>query len=236
MAERLQKILARAGVCSRRKAEEYIQQGRVCVDGMIVTEMGCKVDPEQQAITVDNAPISLCKKNIYILLNKPTGYVTTMSDPQGRPIVTSLIKKIKERIFPVGRLDYDSEGALLLTNDGELTQKILHPKFEIRKTYFVIVTGKVTQPNIAALEDGIMLDGKKTWPAQVEVLEATTKSSKLKIVIHEGRKRQVRLMCAAIGHKVTYLKRLAYGGLQIGSLPTGKYRILSKNDLQKIFS
>lgn len=236
MEERLQKILATAGICSRRKAEEYILKGRVAVDGKTVTEMGFKIDPGKHAITVDNKPLRISKKKIYILLNKPSGYVTTLSDPQGRPIVTSLIKNISERVFPVGRLDFETEGALLLTNDGDLAQKILHPKFEIRKTYLALVTGRVTREKIDSLEKGIMLNGKKTWPAKIEVIETTAKSSKLKIIIHEGRKRQVRRMCAAIGHNVTYLKRLAYGQLNIGNLPPGKTRLLTKADLQKLFS
>ena len=236
MHQRLQKILANAGVCSRRKADEYILKGRVAVDGKIITEMGVKIDPNNHTITVDKKPIKLSKKKIYLLLNKPAGYVTTMSDPQGRPIVTSLIKNISERVFPVGRLDFETEGALLLTNDGDLAQKVLHPKYEIRKTYLAIVTGKVSRNRITSLEKGIMLNGKKTWPAKIEVIETTAKSSKLKIIIHEGRKRQVRRMCAAIGHKVTYLKRLAYGGLHLGNLPLGKTRLLVKADLQKLFS
>jgi len=236
MKNRLQKILASAGVCSRRKAEEFIAEGRVAVDGEIVREMGFKIDPQGHTITVDNRPIKFIARKVYLLLNKPSGYVTTLSDPQGRPIVTSLTKAVRERIFPVGRLDFDTEGALLLTNDGDLAQKILHPKYEIRKTYLAIVAGKVLRTEITALEKGIMLNGKKTWPAKIEVIETTAKSSKLKIIIHEGRKRQVRRMCAAIGHKVTYLKRLAYGGLHLGDLPPGKYRRLNKTDLKKLFS
>ena len=236
MRDRLQKILANAGICSRRKAEEYILKGRVTVDGKIVTEMGLKIDPHGHTITFDNKPIKLVPKKVYLLLNKPAGYVTTLSDPQGRPIVTSLTKAIRERIFPVGRLDFETEGALLLTNDGDLAQKILHPKYEIRKTYLAIVAGKVSRTQITSLEKGIMLNEKKTWPAKVEVIETTAKSSKLKIIIHEGRKRQIRRMCAAIGHKTIYLKRLAYGGLHLGNLPLGKYRLLTKADLKKLFS
>ena len=236
MQERLQKILANAGICSRRKAEEYILKGRVAIDGKIVTEMGVKVDPSGHKITVDNKPIKLVQKKIYLLLNKPSGYVTTLSDPQGRPIVTSLLKDVRERIFPVGRLDFETEGALLLTNDGDLAQKVLHPKYEIRKTYLAVVVGRVSRAKILSLEKGVMLNGKKTWPAKIEVIETTAKSSKIKIIIHEGRKRQVRRMCAAIGHNVTYLKRLAYGQLHLGNLPLGKSRRLSKSDLKKLFS
>jgi pseudouridine synthase len=236
MQDRLQKILANAGICSRRKAEEYILSGRVAVDGEIITAMGFKIDPRAHTITVDNQPIKFIPRKVYLLLNKPAGYVTTLNDPQGRPVVTALTKTITERIFPVGRLDFETEGALLLTNDGDLAQKVLHPKYEIRKTYLAIVAGKVSRAEIAALEEGIMLNEKKTWPAKIEVIETTAKLSKLKIIIHEGRKRQVRRMCAAIGHKVTYLKRIAYGGLHLGDLQPGKYRLLNKTDLKKLFS
>jgi len=236
MKERLQKIIARAGVASRRKSEEFIKDGRVSVDGKIVTEMGLKVDPRRQVIKCDGKVISQEEEKIYILLNKPKGYVTTLHDPQGRPIVTSLLKGIDARVFPVGRLDFDTEGALLLTNDGELAQRIIHPKFEVNKTYVVTVAGRPASQQIALLESGVIIENKKTSPAKVKVLKGTKHTTIIKVIIHEGRKRQVRKMFSAIGHKVLELKRVAYGGLKLGGLPTGKYRVLKKTELARIFS
>jgi pseudouridine synthase len=236
MQERLQKILAKAGIASRRKAEELIRQGKVTVDGRVVTEMGIQVDPEQQRIEFDGKPVTVEEKKVYVLLHKPAGYVSTVHDPQGRPIVTELIKGIQERIFPVGRLDLDTEGALLLTNDGELAQKILHPSYEVNKTYRATVKGKPSKKKVEMLSRGIDIDDRKTWPAQVKVLSAGVRETTLQITIHEGRKRQVRKMCEAVGHPVLKLKRIAYGKLKLGNLAPGKFRFLSKKDLQLIFA
>lgn len=236
MGERLQKILAQAGICSRRAAEELIRQGQVTVDGVTVTEMGVKVDAERQRITVNGKPLRATEKKITLLLNKPLGYVTTMRDPQGRPTVASLVRDIDLRLFPVGRLDLDTEGALLMTNDGELAQQLLHPKFEINKTYHVVVQGKVTEQAIHALEHGVDLDGRRTWPARVTLEKQAERSATLTIIIHEGRKRQVRRMCEVVGHRVTHLKRLAYGNLTLGNLAPGKYRLLGRKDLQRLFA
>jgi 23S rRNA pseudouridine2605 synthase len=235
MEERLQKILARAGICSRRKAEEYIAAGRVTVDGKVVTRPGLKVDPEQTEITVDGKQV-LQEEKIYILLNKPPGYVTTMSDPQGRPIVTDLLPGIKYRVFPVGRLDLDSEGALILTNDGALGNKVLHPSFEVNKTYEATVKGGPNTAELQRLARGIMLDGLKTWPAKLRVLHRKKGETTIEVIIHEGKKRQVRKMFQAIGHPVLRLKRTAYGGLKLGALGRGKYRFLTQIDLKKLFS
>ena len=235
MEERIQKILARAGICSRRKAEEYIAAGRVTVDGQVITRPGLKVNPEQAAISVDGKPVCQEEK-IYILLHKPPGYVTTMSDPQGRPIVTDLLPEIKHRVFPVGRLDLDSEGALILTNDGALGNKILHPRFEVNKTYEATVRGVPKTAGLRQLEQGIMLEGQKTWPARLRILHRKKGATTIEIIIHEGKKRQVRKMFQAIGHPVLRLKRTAYGGLKLGTLSRGKYRFLTKFDLKKLFS
>lgn len=233
--ERLQKILAQAGIASRRKCEELILEGRVAVDGMIITELGFKVDPAAATITFDGAPISHENK-VYILLNKPTGYVTTLSDPQGRAIVTDLLPGIKERVFPVGRLDFDTEGALILTNDGRLSQFIQHPSYEVNKTYVATVRGRPSRDKINRLEQGIIIDGQKTWPARVRIIKQKKTESILEVIIHEGKKRQVRKMLGAVGHPVKSLKRTAYGNLKIGKLEPGSYRLLSKNDLKKVFS
>jgi len=235
MQERLQKILAKAGIASRRKAEELIRAGRVAVDGMVIRELGFKVDPEQSSITFDGYPVTYEEK-IYLLLNKPTGYVTTLSDPQGRPIVTDLLHGISQRVFPVGRLDYDTEGALILTNDGALGQFIQHPRYEVNKTYVATVSGTPSGKKIRQLETGIVVDGYKTWPAKVRILEQKKAETILELTIHEGKKRQVRKMLAAIDHPVKSLKRTAYGNLRLGNLQQGKYRHLTKNDLKKIFS
>ena len=233
---RLQKFLARAGIASRRKAEKFIAQGRVKVDGRIVTAMGQQITPGKQKILFDNKEIIAEEKFIYILLNKPKGYVTTLSDPQGRPIVTSLLQGIKERVFPVGRLDLDTEGALLLTNDGELAQSILHPSNEVFKTYEAEVKGCPSSSAIRSLEKGILLENKKTAPAKLRIKHKHKKNSVIIITIHEGRKRQVKKMFKAVGHPVQSLKRLAYGRLRLNGLHVGKFKILHQNDIKKIFS
>ncbi len=232
---RLQKFLAMAGVASRRKAEVYIADGRIKVDGKICTAMGQKIVPGVHTISFDNKPVTAKEQPIYILLNKPKGYVTTLSDPQGRPIVTSLLHGIKQRVFPVGRLDLDTSGALLLTNDGELSQKILHPKFEVHKTYEAHVWGTPSTQIIQSLEHGILLGEKKTAPASVQIKQKTSRNSVLIITIHEGRKRQVKKMLQSVGHPVQSLKRLAYGRLGLDNLAIGKYKFLHQNDLNKIF-
>ena len=236
MLERLQKVLAKAGIASRRGAEELIRQGKVRVDGRVVTEMGTKVDPETQEIECAGVTLDSQEEKVYILLHKPSGYLSTVDDPQGRPIVTDLLKNIKERVYPVGRLDLDTEGALLLTNDGELTQKILHPSHEVNKTYVARVKGVPGKKKLGALSKGIELEGRKTWPASIKVLKTEAHSAVIKITIHEGRKRQVRKMFEAIGHPVLGLKRIAYGHLKLGELKPGKYRFLTPADIKFIFS
>ena len=231
---RLQKYLAECGLASRRKAELLISEGSISVDGKIITEMGYKLDPELQEVRYRGELVRRKKKHTYILLNKPRGYVTTMSDPQGRPIVTSLIKDLGVRVFPVGRLDIDTEGALILTDDGELAHKILHPSHESNKTYEVLVKGLVSRGKIKKLERGIEIDGRSTWPAKISKAVKQGPASRLVITIHEGRKRQVRKMFEAVGHPVINLKRIAYGQLRLGSLPSGSYRYLSREELKKV--
>jgi 23S rRNA pseudouridine2605 synthase len=235
MQERLQKILAKAGIASRRKAEELIREGKVRVDGKVVTEMGIQVDPGIQEIECDGIPVISQEKKIYILLYKPAGFLSTVNDPRGRPIVTDLLQNVKERVYPVGRLDRDTEGALLLTNDGEVAQKILHPSHEVNKTYVAKVKGKPSLKKLASLSRGIELEGRKTWPAEIKVLHAEPQETTIKIVIHEGRKRQVRKMFEAVGHPVLQLKRIAYGQLELGDLESGKYRFLGPGDIKMIF-
>lgn len=235
MEERLQKILAKAGICSRRAAEELISSGQVTIDGKVVTEMGIKIDPKRHQIIAKGQPIRFSEKKVYILLNKPEGYVTTLHDPQGRPIVTSLVTKVPERIFPVGRLDFESKGALILTNDGDLAQRVQHPRFEVNKTYIARITGKPSSAKLEQLEKGIDVDGHITAPATLKLRKSGPKESVVEITIHEGRKRQVRKMFTAIGHHVTELTRISYGNLKLGSLKPGKFRFLNKSDISSIF-
>jgi len=232
---RLQKFLAQSGVCSRRKAEEHIKAGRVAVDGKKVMEMGVTILPGQNRVTFDNKLVTLEEELVYYMLNKPGGYVTTLSDPQGRPIVTSLLKGVNSRLFPVGRLDLDTEGALILTNDGNLAQKIQHPSYATNKSYEALVKGTPSKSKIDKLEKGIVLEGKKTSPARVKILSEKGRNCLMKITIHEGRKRQVKKMFSQMGHHVLHLKRTAYGKLTLGSLATGSYRLLKPVDLKKIF-
>lgn len=233
--ERLQKIIARSGLCSRRAAEELIRAGRVQVDGQKVTTQGCKLEEGKHQILVDGKPLARSSEKIYILLHKPVGYVTTLHDPQGRPIVSSLLDSIPQRLFPVGRLDFDTSGALLMTNDGDLAQRIQHPSFEVEKSYEAQVKGRPSATALRKLEKGVMVEGKMTSPAKVKLLHGSDRSSRLRLTIHEGRKRQVRKMCATVGHPVLTLCRVAYGQLQLGSLPAGQFRPLSKSDLSRIF-
>ncbi len=232
---RLQKYLARCGIASRRKSEEIIAGGRVTVDGQIITEQGVTVDPARQEIRLDGKRVFEREEKLYLLLNKPKGYVTTLSDPQKRPIVTDLIQEVPARLFPVGRLDVDTRGALLLTNDGELAQKIQHPSYTVFKTYEAVVRGFPAKQQLALLEKGIMLEGKKTAPARIQFVKRQKNTAVINISIHEGRKRQVRKMFQAINHPVLALKRLAYGNLFLKNLPEGRYRPLTPQDLEKIF-
>ncbi|PHR24613.1 MAG: pseudouridine synthase [Desulfotalea sp.] len=232
---RLQKFLAQCGVCSRRKAEQYIQQGHVTVDGHVITQMGVTVTPGVSKVTFRGRPLASKEEPVYYLLNKPKGYVTTLKDPQGRPIVTSLIKEKTARLFPVGRLDLDTEGALILTNDGALAQKIQHPSHTTDKTYAALVRGIPSKTDIRQLEKGIILEEKLTSPAKISILSSKGRDTLMQIIIHEGRKRQVRKMFSYIGHPVIELKRTAYGKLQLGKLVIGKYRLLSSSDINRIF-
>lgn len=234
-AIRLQKYIAQCGIASRRKAEEFIGAGRIAIDGVTVREMGLRVIPGKHKITFDGTLIEAKEQLVYYLLNKPKGYVTTLSDPQGRPIVTSLIKEGNVRLFPVGRLDLDTEGALILTNDGEFAQKLQHPSHGIDKTYEALVKGYPHKDKIALLQRGILLEGKMTSPATVSVIAKMGANCLMKITIHEGRKRQVRKMFGLIGNHVLNLKRTAYGKLTLGRLALGDYKQLKPSDLNKIF-
>lgn len=231
---RLQKYLADCGVASRRASEKLISDGRISVNGEIVTQMGFIVDEENDEVKFDGRIVKPVSRKIYIMLNKPAGYVTTVSDDKGRPTVLELVSDIQDRLFPVGRLDYDTEGLLILTNDGDLTYKITHPKNQIKKTYVAEVTGNITMETINSLRRGVVIDGYKTMPAEVEVVGATKLGTKLEITITEGKNRQVRKMFESCGCIVKRLKRIREAGLLLGHLPTGKWRKLSQSEINML--
>ncbi len=228
MSCRLQKYLADAQVASRRKAEEIILSGRVSVNGDIVTQLGTKVE-DGDTVCVDGKEVRPVQKNIYIMLHKPEGYVTTAKEQFGRPAVLDLVD-CGCRIYPVGRLDYDTSGLLLLTNDGELTYRLTHPKHNVEKTYIAQVEGTPSDEEMQRFRKGLEIDDYITAPAKIKILKKAALTT-LKIVIHEGKNRQVRKMCDAIGHKVRRLKRVATGKLSLGDLEKGKYRQLTEEEI-----
>ena len=232
MKERIQKILSARGLCSRRQAEQWMNEGRVTCNGTVCSP-GDVADPDIDEIVVDGKRIPNEQKSVYIMLNKPRGYVTTLSDEKGRPNAAQLVKNCNTRVYPVGRLDMDSEGLLLFTNDGEFANLLMHPKGQIDKTYFVWVDGytsecfeKVSQP--------VRIDGYLISKPDVMVISAKERSALLEITIHEGRNRQIRKMCQLAGMKVTRLKRISEGNLKLGDLPLGKWRYLSQAEVDEL--
>ncbi len=236
MAEemRLQKYLALCGVASRRSAETMILDGRVSVNGTLCDTLGTKVDPEHDSVTVDGKNVSLAEEKVYIMLHKPAGVVTTAKDNFDRETVLDLVPASLGRIYPVGRLDYDTEGLLLLTNDGDLTNRLTHPSHEISKTYLATVAGFPDADAIAALKKGVVIDGRKTRPAGVKNGKKTSNTTDLFITLHEGRNRQVRKMCAAIGHAAAKLIRISEGPISLGNLPVGSWRHLTDEEVKKL--
>ena len=234
---RLQKYLAEAGIASRRKAEELIQQGKVKVNDVIVTELGTKVNPEKDKIEYEGKRIAIKEEKVYILLNKPIGYVTTAKDQFNRDSVLDLVK-VRQRIVPVGRLDMYTSGALLLTNDGYFIYQVTNPKHEIEKNYTVTIKGIITKTTIEMLKKGVKIEDYVTRPAKVKILkiEEERNQSRLEITIHEGKNRQVRKMCETVGHKVLALHRSKIAGIGVKELPLGKWRYLSKNEINQILS
>ncbi len=233
---RLQKYLAQCGVASRRTAEKMIQEGRVSVDGQAVTVMGVSVEAGQ-LVTVDGKPVLPEAEKHYVLYHKPAGEVTTVTDPKGRATVLDKFRDFPVRLYPVGRLDYDSEGLLLMTNDGDLTERLLHPSREVDKAYLARVSQQVSSQEASLLERGVVIDGRKTSPAKVRILSVTPLYTDMIVTIHEGRNRQVRKMVAAIGHQVVMLRRIRFGPLKLGDLPRGMWRELTPeeiNALQKL--
>ncbi len=232
MEERLQKVLAHAGVASRRSCEELILAGKVKVDGKLITDLGIKVDPEKSVIEVAGKPIPGKEQLIYILLYKPAGFLSTVHDPQKRRTVMDLIHGVRQRVYPVGRLDYDTSGFILLTNDGELANDLIHPSREVEKTYRALVKGIPTGKCLGELAKGIMLEDGKTAPAQVKVKKIINGNALVDITIHEGRNRQVRRMFQRVGNPVIRLKRIAFGPLKIGRMKPGEWRYLTDREVE----
>ena len=232
MKQRLQKILSDRGIASRRRAEELIRGGLVAVNGQIAS-LGDSADPDTDEITLAGKPIPAARDYIYLMLNKPRGYVTTLSDEKGRPTAASLVADCGQRVYPIGRLDMDSEGLLLFTNDGSFANRAMHPSHEIQKTYQVWVSG-FSQEGFQRLQEPVVLDGYRIKPPKLKLLSYQNDRAELEITIHEGRNRQIRRMCQMAGMQVTRLKRIREGQLELGLLPLGKWRYLTEEEQKKI--
>lgn len=233
-SERLQKVLASAGVASRRQCELLITEGRVEVDGQVVTELGVRVDPQNQEIVVDGEKVAV-QRHLYYMVNKPTGVVATNSDPQGRPRVVDYIDT-QQRLFTIGRLDMSSEGLLLVTNDGQLANRLTHPRYEVEKTYLVEVAGQPSGDKFRQLIEGVRFAEGVARVARLHVKRRFKRSTEIEIVLKEGRNREIRRLLARIGHKVLRLKRVAMGPIKLGDLPTGAHRQLTSRELQTLRS
>lgn len=235
MQERLQKVIARAGVASRREAERLIRDGRVSVNRKTVTTLGTKVDPACDVIVVDGKKLTGPPAHLYILLHKPPGYVSTLRDPEKRPIVVDLLGSLGSRVFPVGRLDYDAEGLLLLTNDGLLAHRLHHPRYGIMRRYEVKVKGVPSEEALAGLRTGIQLEDGMTRPARAHFLRKAVNNSWIRITLSEGRNRQVKRMCAAVGHPAIKIKRVSFGPLLLGTLEPGRHRYLTREEVKSLY-
>jgi len=234
MKVRIQKAISSSGIASRRKAEMLVKEGRVTVNGQKITKPGILVDLEKDKIRVDGKLITRDNKKVYILLYKPRGYITSLEDPLERPKVIDLLTKVKVKVVPVGRLDFNAEGVLLLTNDGSLAQRLLHPRFGIPRTYLVKVKGFPDPKVIKKLRQGIQLSDGMTSPAKVNFLERTKKNSWIRITVKEGKNRLIKRMFAAVGHPVLKLKRIKFGPFSLGNLNPGEYRIISPEEIKKL--
>ena len=228
--DRLQKILSQAGIASRRASEKLMLEGRVSVNGATITELGTKADPSRDDIRVDGRRVKAPERHRYLLLNKPRGYVTTRSDPEKRATVLDLLKGVREYIYPVGRLDYDSEGLLILTNDGDLAARLTHPRHGVPRVYEARLLGTPDAHDLGRLAKGVTIDGKRTEPAHVVVLGP----GHLRITVHEGRNRQIRKMCDAIGHPVKALRRIAVGPIRDAKLKSGQWRELTTQEVERL--
>ena len=234
MIVRINKFLSEAGAASRREADRLIVEGRVQVNGRVVDELGSKVDDEKDIVQVDGRRVRNTPAPRYILLNKPKGYLVTLKDPFGRRTVLELLPRAMSRVFPVGRLDLDSEGLLLLTNDGDLSYRLMHPKFGVTKAYVAKVEGRPDKEALEKLKRGVVVSGKRTAPAMVALLSHSPKSSWLRLELREGRKREVREMCRAVGHDVLELKRVEFAGLTLGALRPGEWRELLPAEVRRL--
>jgi pseudouridine synthase len=233
--ERLQKLIARAGIASRRAAEQLILDGAVTVNGRVVTELGTKADPDHDHIKVRGKLLHFKSQPVYAMLHKPKGYVTTMSDPEGRPTIVDLIRGIRGRVFPVGRLDFDTEGLLLLTNDGDLANGLMHPSREVPKVYAVKIKGKATDEELAKLEaGGIYIGPGRSAPCRVRRIRHAEQNEWLEITLHEGKKRQIRVMLERLKHSVLKLMRTHYAGIPLGDLPRGQVRLLTPGEVKRL--
>ncbi len=232
--ERLHKAIAKAGIASRRKSEELILQGRVKVNGRLVQGLGVKVHPTEDKIEVDGQLVQMAEPKVYLLLYKPVGYVTTTRDQFNRPKVTDLVKDVGVRVYPVGRLDYHTEGLLLLTNDGELTNCLSHPRFKVEKTYRALVKGVPAEESLAKLRRGVMLEDGPTAPARARLIRSSARDAIVELTIREGRNRQVRRMFAKVGHPVLHLTRTGVASLNLDGLHPGAYRELTREEVQRL--
>jgi pseudouridine synthase len=231
---RLNRYLAGAGLASRREADRIIAEGRVKVNGLYVDDLGYRVDDERDEVEVDGVRVKASQAPRYVVLNKPRGYLVTMSDPFERATIVDLLPRMKEKIFPVGRLDRDSEGLLLLTNDGLLANRLIHPRYGVEKEYIVVVDGFPRKEEIARLEEGVRMDGRKTAPARILIVNSGPKRSTLRFIIREGRKREIRRMAEHIGLKVLKLKRVKFAGLELKGLRSGQWRRLDKGEISRL--
>lgn len=233
MEERLQKYMASCGVASRRSCEQLILQGLVKVNGVVVKELGVKVNGDIDEVQYNGQIIKPEGQKVYYALNKPSGYITSVKDEKGRKTILDIVK-VKERIFPIGRLDYDSEGLLILTNDGSIYNNLIHPRVKLKKVYIAECEGNFSKKDLESFSKGIDIGGYTTAPAEIKVLSESNNGSVVEISIHEGKNRQIRKMCSALNHEVKFLKRIRIGELELGYLKKGQYRTLSKEELEYI--
>lgn len=234
MRERIQKIMAQAGIASRRAAEKMILEGRVTINEVRIDELGAKADPGQDDIRVDGRLITVAVEKIYLLLNKPRGYVTTLKDPENRPTVAHLLTGIQERVFPVGRLDYDTEGLLLMTNDGAFAQRLQHPRYQVTKTYRVKVEGHLTNREMRFLSDGVLLKDGMFKPLKATIEKKSAKSCWIALTLSEGKNRVIRRAFATMGHSVIRLIRVSLSDLELGALRPGAYRHLTRKEVSRL--
>ncbi len=235
MKSRIQKIMSECGVASRRRSEEYIAEGRVTVNG-VKASVGDSADPEKDRILFDGRPLSPGSRTVYLMLHKPRGYITTMSDERGRRCVADLVRDVPERVYPVGRLDRESEGLLLMTNDGDFANAMIHPSHHVSKTYRVTVRPGVSSEQIDSISRGMRIGGRMTAPAGVRILDEEPGRVVLQIVLHEGRNREIRRMCEELGLETARLKRTAFGPIRLGMLPPGKWRELAPAEVSALFA